>query len=124
MFSNVFLFIIHEGLEDENSAFFKHGRRLFDLSAFELLKFFATLMFPDICRKLHVIVNNRESTEFFLNTFLETFNYRLENKIQRNDFVSLLLEFKDQFKPEELAAEGFIVYAGGVSHAKSNIIEI
>lgn len=61
-----------------------------------------------------MVVNNPESTSFFLNTFLETFNYRLENNIQRKDFVSLLLDYKDQFTPEELAAESFIVYAGGV----------
>lgn len=72
-------------------------------------------MFPKLSKKLHLVVNNPESTDFFLNTFLETFNYRLKNNVKRNDFVSLLLDFKDQFTPKELAAEGFIVYAGGVS---------
>lgn len=105
------------GLEDENSAFFKHGRRLFDLNAFELLKFIFVSSFPDLSRKLHLKMNHAESSEFFLNTFLENFKYRENNNIKRNDFVSLLMEFKEHFKPEELAAEGFIVFAGGVSQS-------
>lgn len=56
-----------------------------------------------------------ESCSFFLNTLLQTFNYRNENNFERNDFVSLLLGHKDQFKLEELAAEGFLLFAAGVS---------
>lgn len=108
-------FHFFQGLEDENSAFYKHGRRLFDLETHEILKFFFTSNFPELSRKLHLNSNNPEAANFFLNTFLETFNYREKNKIRRNDFVSLLLEFKDTFKPKELAAEAFIVYVGGVS---------
>lgn len=91
----------------------KQGRRLFDITAFELLKFFLTFGFPNLCRKLHVRQNPKEPVDFFLNTFLQTFEYREKNKIERNDFVSLLLGLKDHFTPVELAAESFLVYAGG-----------
>ena len=33
--------------------------------------------------------------------------------MKRNDFVSMLLGLKDSFTTSELAAEAFIVYAGG-----------
>lgn len=77
------------------------------------MKFFFADGFPELCRKLHVRLNPKEPTEFFLNTFLQTLEYREKNNIQRNDFVSMLLALKDSFSPVELAAESFLVYAGG-----------
>lgn len=114
------------GLEDKNSAFYKHSRRVFDITPFEVFKFIASSLYPEFCRKLHMKLFHAESCSFFMNTFLETFNYRIKNNIKRNDFVSLLLDYKDQFKPEELAAEGFLVFTGGVSirHSNSCILKI
>lgn len=91
----------------------KHGRRLFDITTFELLKFFFASGFPDLARKLHIRTNAKEPADFFLKTFLETMEYREKNNIRRNDFVSMLLGLKESFTREELAAEGFIVFAGG-----------
>lgn len=91
----------------------KHGRRLFELTPFELMRFFVSLGFPDLCRKLHVRSSPKEPVDFFLQTFLQTLAYREKNNIVRNDFVSLLLGLKEFFKPEELAAESFLVYAAG-----------
>lgn len=100
----------------------KHGRRLVQPTAFELLKFFAAIGFPNLCRKLHVRIGPKEPTDFFLNTFLQTLEYRERNKIKRNDFVSLLLRLKDSFTPEELAAESFLVYIGGFETSSTLII--
>lgn len=83
------------------------------MSPFELLRFLFALGFPDLCRKLRIRQNPKEPTEFFLNTFLQTLEYREKNNVQRNDFVSLLLTLKDSFTPHELAAESFLVYGGG-----------
>lgn len=113
LLSKLYFKTLLTGLEDPNSEFLKYGRRLFDLTAYEAIKFFITVGFPDLCRKLHVVVNAKESTDFFLNTFLQTFEYREKNKIKRNDFVSMLLSLKDSFTPSELAAEGFLVFAAG-----------
>jgi cytochrome P450 family 6 len=44
---------------------------------------------------------------------LDTFDYREKNKVQRNDFVSLLLGLKENFTKTELASEGMLMYAGG-----------
>lgn len=88
---------------------------MFDRTPLEVIKFLVSAMYPEFCRRLHFGLFNSEASEFFMNTFLETFNYRIKNNIKRNDFVSLLLNYKDQFKPEELAAEGFLVFTGGVS---------
>ena len=107
------LFFGFSGLEDPNSEFLKHGRRLFDLSTIELLKFFLAIGLPGLCRKLGVRQNPKEPTDFFLATLLQTMDYREKNDIKRNDFVSMLLGLKEHFTKEELAAEGFLVYSGG-----------
>lgn len=68
---------------------------------------------PDIARALKVRSNPKDAGNFFLNTFLHTFEYRQANNIVRNDFVSLLLGLKHLYTPLELAAEAFLVFAAG-----------
>ena len=116
------LFFGFSGLEDPNSEFLKHGRRLFDLSTIELLKFFLAIGLPGLCRKLGVRQNPKEPTDFFLATLLQTMDYREKNDIKRNDFVSMLLGLKEHFTKEELAAEGFIVYAAGFETSSTLIV--
>lgn len=106
----MFIFL---GIEDENSEFLKYGHRLFDLTPLELMKFFFATDNPNLARKLGILFNPKECGEFFLNTMLQTFEYREKNKIQRNDFVSLLLGLKESLTKTELAAEGMLVFAGG-----------
>lgn len=102
-------------LENPNSEFRKYGKRLFDLSAFELLKFFMSAEFPNFSRALRLRQNPKEAGAFFLKTFVDTMQHRETSGIVRNDFVQLLLGLKKSgaFTAEELAAEGFIFYSGG-----------
>lgn len=41
-------------------------------------------------------------TEFFTGTVKDTFEYREKNKVQRNDFIQLLLELKKKGKIEDV----------------------
>lgn len=91
----------------------KYGRRLLDLKPFEIIKFIFAMNLPDIARMLKIRSNPKDAGDFFLNTFLQTFEYRQANNIVRNDFVSLLLGLKHLYTPLELAAEGFLVFAAG-----------
>lgn len=91
----------------------KYGRKVFDLRPIDLMKFFFATSFPEMARKLHIRTSPKDATDFFLDTFLQTFEYREKNNIKRNDFVSMLLGLKEHFTPTELAAESFLVYAGG-----------
>lgn len=77
------------------------------------MKFFFATDNPNLARKLGILFNPKECGEFFLNTMLQTFDYREKNQIPRNDFVSLLLGLKESFTKTELAAEGMLVFAGG-----------
>lgn len=78
-----------------------------------MLKFFFANAFPEMCRKLHITTNPKESADFFMNSFLQTFEYRQKNDTKRNDFVALLLGLKDHYTPAELAGESFLVFSGG-----------
>ena len=100
-------------MDDDNSEFFKHGKRVGNPTSFELVKFFITNAFPDLCRKLHVTTTPKESADFFLNNFIQTFEHREKNDVKRNDFVSLLLGLRNFYTPTELAGESFLVFSGG-----------
>ena len=91
----------------------KYGRRLLDLKPFEIIKFIFAMNLPDLARFFKVRSNPKDAGDFFLNTFLHTFEYRQTNNIVRNDFVSLLLGLKHLYTPLELAAEAFLVFAAG-----------
>lgn len=101
------------GIEDSNSDFMKYGRPIFEMSFLDALMFLISIEFPNLSRKLRIRDNPKESADFFLNTFLQTFEYRSANNVNRNDFVSLLLGLKNVYTKEELAAEAFLVYAAG-----------
>lgn len=101
------------GLEDENSDFLKYGKRFFDFKPHEIIKLLFAFRNPELARKLGFRFNPKEVTDFFLKIMLDTFEYREKEKIERNDFVSLLLNLKDSFTKVELAAEAMLVYSGG-----------
>lgn len=108
------------GLEDENSEFLKYGRRLLDLTPLEILKIFFTFNQPGLARKLGIFTFfPRVAADFFMKTMHDTFDYREKNNVERNDFVSLLLNLKDTLSKEELAADGMLVFAGGFESSSS-----
>jgi cytochrome P450 family 6 len=105
-------------LENPDSKFRKYGKRLFDITAFEFLKFFFSSSMPELSRKLKMLSNPKECSDFFMATFMETIEQRRRENIIRNDFVHLLLQMQKDtdgkiFTDVELAAESFLFYAGG-----------
>lgn len=100
-------------LNDKNAHFREMGRQVFEeprrsLGAQLLLvqwrewaKFFRVKQLPD------------KPTEFFLKIVKETLAYRQSNKVERNDFMHLLIDLKNNPNPElgtltenEIAAQG------------------
>lgn len=100
-------------MEDPDSEFFKNGRRIFDLNAFETLAFFFSLGNPELSRKLRMRPFERHASDFFHQTFLKTLDHRMKNPVERKDFVSLLLGLKNHLTNDELAAEAFLFYNAG-----------
>lgn len=103
------------GLEDADSEFFKHGQRLFNLTSFEFMKFFFTATCPNLARKLHMRANVKEPCDFLQKVFTQTIRERESTKIERNDFVQLLMKLREtsSLTVDEMAAESFIFFTGG-----------
>jgi cytochrome P450 family 6 len=83
------------------------------MTTLELIKFLVAAEFPDFSRKMGLTAFPKDTTSFFARTFMETFEYRKKNNVQRNDFVSMLLGLKEFFTPMELAAESMLVFGAG-----------
>lgn len=62
------------------------------------IKFLLANSYQDWCRKLSVQVTPKRIQNFFLKLITETVEYREKNNIQRNDFLSLLIQLKNNGK--------------------------
>jgi cytochrome P450 family 6 len=115
--SNVAFGLDSNSLEDDNSAFRKHGKEVLDLGALGFLKFFFTCSFPELSRKMHLTANKQSVIDFFYNTFKNNMEHREKHNIVRKDFLQILLELKKtaSLTVSELAAESFIFFLGGES---------
>jgi len=100
-------------IEVRNSEFEQKSRRIIETTLFETLKFIFATEFPELGRKLGMVLLPKDITSFFLKAFVDAIKYRENNEINRNDFVKLLLGMKDIYTIEELAAEAFLVFIGG-----------
>ncbi|CAG9806341.1 unnamed protein product [Chironomus riparius] len=100
-------------LEDETTEFTFYCRKMINGSFLEAIKFLFSVEWPDLARKLHLTFINKEVGDFFLKTFIQTLDDREASQIDRNDFVKLLLGLKNTYTKDQLAAEAFLVFAGG-----------
>jgi cytochrome P450 family 6 len=104
-------------LEDPNAEFRLMGRRVFEQPRNVAIKQFFIATFKDLSRKLHIKQTQDDVSAFFMNAVRDTIAYREENKIQRNDFMNLLIEMKnnaaDPISIEEVAAQAFIFFLAG-----------
>lgn len=110
-------------MEDPDSEFYKQGKRLFDLTGLEMMKFFFTSGYPELSRRLGLYANAKEPSDFLRRVFIQTFKEREENKIERNDFVQLLLKLREtvSLTVDEMAAESFIFFSGGFETSSTTL---
>jgi cytochrome P450 family 6 len=121
--SNVAFGIDSKCLTDPESEFGKMRHKLFHLSKFQFVRLVIASVAPSIAKKLGIPANPTEPTNFLLKTFLETLKYREESKIQRNDFVNMLLKLRESLSLSdvEMAAESFIFFVGGFETSSSTL---
>lgn len=114
--SNVAFGLDSNSLNNDNSEMRKHGKEIIEFGPTEFLKFFFTTSFPNFSRKIHLTANKKFIINYFYNTFKKNFELRESGNIYRKDFVQLLLELKQKYSltTEEMAAEAFIFFLGGL----------
>lgn len=113
-------------LKDENSEMLKVG----DFFDFKEKKsqfiFFFTQSFPNLSKRLGLKITPDYVSEFFMKVIKDTYEFREQNDIKRNDFMSLLMQIKKygKLKDEEsesvgtmtfneMAAQAFIFFIAG-----------
>lgn len=87
-------------IKDPDAMFRKMGKKIFTQGNVQIRAFLLT-SFRNLGRKLHMRFLPKDVSDFFLTTIRETVDYRLENKIERNDVMDLLLKLKDNGIKEE-----------------------
>lgn len=120
-------------LKDPDSAFRRAGRLNFEFSAYEVFKMFFGATFPKLARTLRMKMTKPEVSSFMLGMIKETVAYREQNNVQRNDFMSLLLQLKNNGKLDgekvsvgkltfnELAAQVFAFFIAGFETSASTM---
>ncbi|CAO1425494.1 unnamed protein product [Diamesa serratosioi] len=115
-------------LKDENCEMLKITD-IFDYKKFETsARLYFTQSFPELSLKLGIKLTPNDVNEFFMRIIKQTYDYRLENDVDRNDFMSLLIQIQKYGKLKdddveldedetmtfnELAAQAFIFFAAG-----------
>lgn len=120
-------------LKDPNSEFRAKGKLVFENSPIRMIKMVFMLNFQDIARKLGMMFTVPGITDFFMNLLRDTVKYREENNVQRNDFLSLLIQIMKTGKLEgeseelgkmtfnELAAQVFLFFIAGFETSSSTM---
>lgn len=90
--------------------------------------------FPNLGRKLHAKITKENVEKFFLKIVHETVEYRLKNKIVRNDFMDLLINLlnneksnsiqdsqKDGLSMNQITAQCFLFFVAGFDTSSTNL---
>lgn len=120
-------------IKDPNSVFRAQGRKIFDASKLQMIKFVFITSFPKLGHLFNVKFFDAEVSEFFLSLVRRTVEYREKNSVKRDDFMSLLLQIKNTGKLdgettelggltfEELAAQTFLFFIAGFETSSSTM---
>lgn len=112
-------------LEDPNNEFREKSRKLFDEPKHSQGFIQLVLMFKDLAKKLRVTLLRKDSTEFFMGVVKDTVQHRENNKINRHDFMHMLIQLKNtgtldgdsspigKLTIEEVGAQALIFFLAG-----------
>jgi cytochrome P450 family 6 len=88
------------------------------------IKFLLANAYQDQCRKLNLQITPHDIQDFFLTLIVDAVAYREKNKIERNDFLSMLIQLKNNGRLDgerevgkisftDLAAQSFVFFLAG-----------
>jgi hypothetical protein len=82
-------------LLNPNAEFREFGRKIFDFSVYRSFEFMSAFMLPFVAKLMGITFFSRETTKFMRKTFWETIKVREQKKIERHDFLQLLIKLKN-----------------------------
>lgn len=115
-------------MKDENSEMLRMGE-FFDIKdPWVRFNFFFVNIFPNFAQKFNMKVTPKFITDFFMPMIQQAYDYRQANVVNRNDFLSLLIQImkngklnddegasKGTLTFNEFAAQAFIFFIAGKS---------
>ncbi|CAG9806373.1 unnamed protein product [Chironomus riparius] len=111
----------------ENSEIRAMGKKFVEaLSSFGLVQFLLTSLFPGIQKLLKMRIMDKKSEDFFINLMLQAVKLRESSKIQRDDYLSFLIELrkKKSISDIEMAAHGVTFFSDGFETSSIGISHI
>ncbi|XP_073844486.1 cytochrome P450 6a2-like [Musca autumnalis] len=113
-------------LKDPNAKFRKMGQKVFTKRRHGRMVFAFAQAFPDLARRMGVCFIPEDVSEFFMKVVRETVEYRERERIQRNDFMNILIELKnrndkDGLTLEQIAAQAFVFFLAGFETSSSTM---
>jgi cytochrome P450 family 6 len=103
-----------DSLFEKDNEFYRYGLKAF--SSLNVFKRFWVSRFPEIARKLHITISNKEVVNFYRDIVLQTIKYREENNIESNDFMGMMIKMKNSSQPltfNEIWAQSIMFFAAG-----------
>ncbi|CAO1392675.1 unnamed protein product [Diamesa serratosioi] len=111
-------------LKDPNAEFRVKSRKVFDDPKYPVWKQVIINAFRETARKLHIKTIAEDTSDFFMGIVKDTIDYREKNVVNRNDFMHLLIQLKNNgmlddggkvgtITTEEIAAQAFIFFLAG-----------
>ena len=105
-------------LIDPQAKFRIMGRKIFKEPRHSFKLRFLMGAFPELFRFLRMKTHLDEVAQFFTSICETNIKYREENNIQRNDFMNLLIQLKNdkngpQISVDEVTAQSFVFFAAG-----------
>ncbi|XP_058820808.1 cytochrome P450 6A1-like [Topomyia yanbarensis] len=113
-------------LHDPEAEFRRMGKKVFEPNTARLIKVILAQQFRSIARALHFAAVDKNVSRFFMGAVKDTVEYREKNKVERNDFMNLLIKLKNAeaieegsannlgaLTLEEVAAQSFVFFLAG-----------
>ncbi|KAH8402289.1 hypothetical protein KR009_010989 [Drosophila setifemur] len=124
-------------LKDPNAEFRTKGRQIFETPRHHRLVQSFIFTNAKLARKLRMKVISDEIHNFFMSAVKDTVDYRLKNKIKRNDFIDQLIELRAENQEEakrgngidlshgltleQMAAQAFVFFIAGFETSSSTM---
>ncbi|XP_075169576.1 cytochrome P450 6a8-like [Haematobia irritans] len=113
-------------LKDPEAKFRKMGQKVFTERRHGRFLFAFAQAYPDMARKFGLAFIPEDVSNFFMKVVRDTVEYREREKIERNDFMNLLIELKNRndtegLTLEEIAAQAFVFFLAGFETSSSTM---
>lgn len=121
-------------LKDPDAKFRQMGKKVFEVRKNTVFERVLVQLSQSLARRLHVITHHRDVTSFFLNSVRETVSYREKYNVQRNDFMNLLMQLKNEghlgdeptkqvgrLTINEIAAEAYVFFLAGFETSSTTL---